>query len=66
MERRASARRLRASARRLRIRLRAKVLQAKEDSDQDEHHDEQRPVVAAALLIGVLKLCQKGLPILYC
>src|SRR5258707_9516968 len=50
----------------LRIRLRAKILKAKENSDQDEHHHEQRAVVAAALLIGVLKLCQKGLPILYC
>jgi hypothetical protein len=40
------------------------VLKAKEDGDQDEHHDEERLVVAAALLIGVFKLCQKGLPIL--
>ena len=51
---------------RLRIILSAEVLQAKEDSDQHEHHNEQRTVVTAALLIGVLKLCQKGLPILYC
>ena len=49
----------------LRIRFRAKILQAKKDTDQDKHHHEQRTVVAAALLIGVLKLCQKGLPILY-
>jgi hypothetical protein len=43
----------------------AEVLQTKEDSDKDEHHDEKRLVVAAALLIGVFELCQKGLPILY-
>ena len=44
--------------------LGAEVLQAKEDGDQNEHHDEERFVVAAALLIGVFELCQKRLPIL--
>jgi hypothetical protein len=44
--------------------LRAKVLQAKEDGDHNKHHDNERSIVAAALLIGVFKLCQKELPIL--
>ena len=43
----------------------AEVLQAEEYGDEDEHHDKERLVVAAALLIWVFKLCQKGLPILY-
>jgi hypothetical protein len=45
--------------------LRAKILEAKEDGDQDEHHNEKGLVVAAALLIWVFELCQKLLPILY-
>jgi len=49
---------------RLRIVLSAEVLQAKEDRNEDEHHDEERFIVAAALLIGVFELCQKRLPIL--
>ena len=48
-----------------RVCLRAKILQANEDGDHDDHHDDQRLVVAATLLIGVSELCQKGLPILY-
>jgi hypothetical protein len=48
----------------LRVGLRAEVLQANEDGNKDEHHDEERLVVTAALLIWVFELCQKGLPIL--
>jgi hypothetical protein len=47
------------------VRFGAEVLQAEEDRNEDQHHDEKRLVVAAALLIWVFELCQKGLPILY-
>jgi hypothetical protein len=34
------------------------VLDAEEDGDQHEHHEEERVVILSALLIGVFKLCQ--------